>query len=73
MTGEQCHSLQISQANLESYPRSQTCNLFRLGEYKVANNLRIILFRRTLTQNTLFPDLTYGEQNVRLSAELKPA
>ena len=40
---------------------------------KVANILLIILFRRTLTQNTLFPDLTYGEQNVRLSAELKPA
>ena len=37
---------------------------------KVANILLIILFRRTLTQNTLFPDLTYGEQNVRLSAKL---
>ena len=44
-----------------------------VGKDKVANILLIILFRRTLTQNTLFPDLTYGEQNVRLSAELKPA
>ena len=44
-----------------------------VGKNKVANILLIILFRRTLTQNTLFPDLTYGEQNVRLSAELKPA
>ena len=44
-----------------------------VGKDKVANILLIILFRSTLTQNTLFPDLTYGEQNVRLSAELKPA
>ena len=30
---------------------------------KVANILLIILFRRTLTQNTLFPDLTDGERS----------